>query len=97
MNILGATWFSKGSSGKSRGARRHVGRFLEYDLGRSAPTKKFYLKPHHPSVSLVEVQKDIGENGRNKGDRHGVELALLGFDCQATNRPVLPHDQPVVL
>jgi hypothetical protein len=39
----------------------------------------------------------FGENERNKGDRHGVELALLGFDCQAANRPLLPHDQPVVL
>jgi hypothetical protein len=24
-------------------------------------------------------------------------LALLGFDCQVANRPLLPHDQPVVL
>jgi hypothetical protein len=24
-------------------------------------------------------------------------LALLGFDCQAANRPHSPHDQPVVL
>jgi hypothetical protein len=41
-------------------------------------------------------KKDFGENERNKGNRHGVELALLGFDCQAAN---LPHslDQPVVL
>jgi hypothetical protein len=70
------------------------GRFLEYDRGRSVATKKFYLKPHHPSVSL---QKDFGENERNKGNRHEVELALLGFDCQAANRPHLPHDQPVVL
>jgi hypothetical protein len=54
-------------------------------------------EPHHPSVSLMDVQKNFGENERNKGDRHGVELALLGFDCQAANRPLLPHDQPVVL
>jgi hypothetical protein len=26
------------------------------------------------------VQKDFGENEKNKGSRHGVELALLGFD-----------------
>jgi hypothetical protein len=31
------------------------------------------------------VQKDFGENERNKGNRHGVELASLGFDCQAAN------------
>jgi hypothetical protein len=45
----------------------------------------------------MDVQIDFGENERNKGDRHRVELALLGFDCQASNRPLLPHDQPVVL
>jgi hypothetical protein len=26
--------------------------------------------------------------GRMRGDRHGVELALLGFNCQAANRPL---------
>jgi hypothetical protein len=57
-----------------------MGRFLEYDHGRSV-ARKYYLKPHHPSVSLMDVQKDFGENERNKGNRHGVELALLGFDC----------------
>jgi hypothetical protein len=36
------------------------------------------------------VQKDFGENERNQGNRHGVELALLGFDCQAANRPHSP-------
>jgi hypothetical protein len=54
---------------------------LEYDLGRSPPTKKFYLEPHHPSVSLMDEQKYFGENEGNKGDQHKVELALLGFDC----------------
>jgi hypothetical protein len=53
--------------------------------------------PHHPSVSLMDVQKDFGENERNKGNRHKVKLALLGFDCQADTRPLSPHDQPVVL
>jgi hypothetical protein len=33
----------------------------------------------------------FGENERNKGNRHRVELALLGFDCQAANRPLSPH------
>jgi hypothetical protein len=37
------------------------------------------------------------ENERDKDNQHGVELALLGFDCQAANRPHSPHDQPVVL
>jgi hypothetical protein len=36
------------------------------------------------------VQKDFGENERNKGNRHRVELALFGFDCQAANRPHSP-------
>jgi hypothetical protein len=43
------------------------------------------------------VQKDFGENKRDKDNQHGVELALLGFDCQAANRPHSPYDQPVVL
>jgi hypothetical protein len=67
-----------------------MGRFLEYDHGRSVATKKFYPEPHHPSVSLMDVQKDFGENERNKGNRHRVELALLGFDCQVANRPHPP-------
>jgi hypothetical protein len=67
-----------------------MGRFLEYDHGRSVATKKFYPEPHHPSVSLMDVQKDFGENERNKGNRHRVELALLGFDCQVANRPYSP-------
>jgi hypothetical protein len=45
----------------------------------------------------MDVQKDFGENERNKGNRHGVELALLGFDYQATNGPLSPHDESVVL
>jgi hypothetical protein len=41
--------------------------------------------------------KFFGENERDKDNQHKVELALLGFDFQATNRPLSPHDQPVVL
>jgi hypothetical protein len=37
-----------------------MGRFLEYDRGRSVATKKFYPEPHHPRVSLMDVQKDLG-------------------------------------
>jgi hypothetical protein len=54
--------------------------FLEYDHWKRPSTKKYYPEPHHPSVSLMDVQKDFGENERNKGNRHVVELALLGFD-----------------
>jgi hypothetical protein len=70
---------------------------LEYDRGRRPSTKKYYPEPHHPSVSLMDVQKDFGENERDKYNQHGVELALPGFDCQVANRPLLPHDKPVVL
>jgi hypothetical protein len=45
----------------------------------------------------MDVQKDFGENERDKDNQHGVQLALLSFDCQAANRPQSPHDQPVVL
>jgi hypothetical protein len=39
----------------------------------------------------------LGENVINKDNQHEVELALLGFDCQAANRPHSPYDQLVVL
>jgi hypothetical protein len=38
----------------------------------------------------MDVQKDFGENERDKDNQHGVEFALLGFDCQAANRPHSP-------
>jgi hypothetical protein len=68
MNILGNYLVSKGSSGTSGRVGWHVGRLLEYDQGRSPPIKKYYPDPHHPSVSLMDVQKDYGENERNKGN-----------------------------
>jgi hypothetical protein len=67
---------------------------LEFDLEISPSTKEFYQKPHHPSVSLMDEQEDFGENEGNEGDRHGVELALLGFNFQAANRPLLPEVSP---
>jgi hypothetical protein len=45
----------------------------------------------------MDVQVDFGENERDKDNQHEVELALLGFVCQAANRPHEPYDQPVVL
>jgi hypothetical protein len=59
-----------------------MGRFLEYDHGRRPSTKKYYPEPHHLSVSLMDVQKNFGDNERNKDNQHGVELALLGFARQ---------------
>jgi hypothetical protein len=41
--------------------------------------------------------KDYVEDEEDEGDRHGVELALLGINCQAANRPLIPYDQPIVL
>jgi hypothetical protein len=81
---------SKGSLGTSVCAWRHIGRFLECERGRSSSIKKYYLEPHHPSVSLMDVQKDFGENERDKDNQHGVGLTLLGFDCEAANRPHSP-------
>jgi hypothetical protein len=62
-----------------------MGRFLEYEHRRIPSTKKFYPEPHHPSVSLMDVQKDFGENERDKDNQRGVELALLGFAGQPIN------------
>jgi hypothetical protein len=39
----------------------------------------------------MDVKKDFGENKRDKDNQHGVELALVDFDCQAANRPHSPH------
>jgi hypothetical protein len=40
---------------------------------------------------------DFGEDEGDEGDQHGVELALLGLNFQEANRPLVPHDQPMVL
>jgi hypothetical protein len=45
----------------------------------------------------MDVQEDFGLRERDQDNRHGGELALLGFDCQAANRPHSPYDQLVVL
>jgi hypothetical protein len=45
----------------------------------------------------MDVQKDSGENKRDKDNQHIVELALLGFDCHVANRPHSTYDQPVVM
>jgi hypothetical protein len=80
--ILGNCSVFKGSPETSGCAWRHIGSFfLEYEHGRRPSTKKFYPEPHHPRVSL-DVQKDFGENERNKDNQHGFELALLGFARQ---------------
>jgi hypothetical protein len=38
----------------------------------------------------MDAQEDFGENERDKDNQHGVELALLSFDCQTANRPHSP-------
>jgi hypothetical protein len=45
----------------------------------------------------MDVQKDFGDNKRDKDNQHRVELDLLGFECQVANRPYSTYDQPVVL
>jgi hypothetical protein len=52
--------------------------------------------PYYPNMSLCCASGFLGRM-RETDNQHGVELALLGFDCQVANRPLLPHDQPVVL
>jgi hypothetical protein len=42
-----------------------------------------YETPSSKCVTFVQV--DFWENERNKGNQHGFELALLGFDCQVAN------------
>jgi hypothetical protein len=45
----------------------------------------------NPIIQCVTfVQVDFWENERNKDNQHGVELALLGYDCQAANRTHSP-------
>jgi hypothetical protein len=36
------------------------GKVFEYDHRRSVATKKFYVEPHHPRLSLMDVQKILG-------------------------------------
>jgi hypothetical protein len=62
--------FQKGALEQVDVQEGHIGRFLEYDRRRSSPAKKFYLEPHHPSVSLMDVQKDFGENERDNDYQH---------------------------
>jgi hypothetical protein len=38
----------------------------------------------------MDEQEDFGENKIDKDNRHGGELALLGFDCQEANQPHSP-------
>jgi hypothetical protein len=45
----------------------------------------------------MDVQEDYGEDEGDKVDQHGIELALLGINCQIANRPLIPYDQPMVL
>jgi hypothetical protein len=49
------------------------------------------------SIRLLDVQEGIGEDEGDEGDQHGVELALLGLNCQAANGSLIPYDQPLVL
>jgi hypothetical protein len=39
----------------------------------------------------------MGRMKGDEGDRHRVKLTLLGLNCQAANRPLIPYDQLMVL
>jgi hypothetical protein len=71
--------------------------FWRMIAGEANRQRNSIRNPHNPGVSLMDVQEGFGENERNQDIQHGVELALLGFDCRAANRPHSPYDQPVVL
>jgi hypothetical protein len=45
--------------------------------------------PSSKCVTFVKV--DFWENEKDKDNQHRVELPLLGFDCQAANRPHSPR------
>jgi hypothetical protein len=79
--------FQKRAPEKRRCAGRHVRWFLEYDVGRSPRTNKFYLEQHHRSVSLMDEQKDFGENEGKKGDE--TELNCL-YSTLIARQPIEP-------
>jgi hypothetical protein len=66
---------------------RHMGRFLEYDRGRSVATKKYYPETHHPSVSLMDVQKDFGRMRETKVT--DTELSWL-YSALIAKQPIDP-------
>jgi hypothetical protein len=41
---------------------------LEFNLRRSPPTTQFHPQPHYPSVPLLDVQEDYGEDEGDEGD-----------------------------
>jgi hypothetical protein len=79
--------FQKRSPGTSGCAWRHMGRFLEYDRGRSIAKKKFYPEPHHPRVSLMDLQKDLGRIRETKITN--MELNWL-YSASIARQPIDP-------
>jgi hypothetical protein len=64
-----------------------MGRFLEYDHGRSVETKKFYPEPHHPSVSLMDVKRILGRMRETKITN--TELNWL-YSALIAKKPINP-------
>jgi hypothetical protein len=64
-----------------------MGRFLEYDHGRRPSTKKYYPELHHPSVSLIDVQKDFG--GMRETKITNTELNWL-YSALIAKKPIDP-------
>jgi hypothetical protein len=62
--------------------------FWSMITGRDHQRRNTIRNPLSKCVTFVQV--DFWENKRDKDNQHGVELALLGFDCQVANRPHSP-------
>jgi hypothetical protein len=72
------SYFQKGAPGTSGCAWRHMGGFWSMISGEDHQQRNTIRNPII-QVFHSYVQKDFGEDERNKDNQHGVELALLGF------------------
>jgi hypothetical protein len=61
--------------------------FLECDHRKRPSTKKYYLEPHHPCVSLMDVQKDFGRMRETKVT--DTELSWL-YSALIARQPIDP-------
>jgi hypothetical protein len=61
--------------------------FLEYEHGRRPSMKKFYPEPHHPRVSLMDVQKILGRIRETKITN--TELNWL-YSALIARQPTVP-------
>jgi hypothetical protein len=83
----GITRFSKREPQNKWMCMKAHGRFLEYDHERRPSTKKYYPEPHHLSVSLMDVQKDLGRMRETKVT--DTELSWL-YSALIAKQPIDP-------